>query len=176
MVTSCALSPQTSSMRMVASISTTPRTRRNTHRVVSYDGRFMPISGPSSRLDGVLSLPELDDEVFPELNRQMRSLGFTGTKGAYELRKICADHVYQKFEPKWPSRSPATTSKPSAITTPIRPSRTSAMYVFRTLSDIECVEANLACAQKCAALLRTSPVHCYAEMASAGTQKRPHSW
>lgn len=47
--------------------------------------------------DGVLSLPELDDEVFPELNRQMRSLGFTGTKGAYELRKICVDHVYQKF-------------------------------------------------------------------------------
>jgi len=27
----------------------------------------------------------------------MRGLGFTGNKGAYELRKICVDHIYQKF-------------------------------------------------------------------------------
>ena len=26
-----------------------------------------------------------------------RALGFTGHKGAYELRKICIDHVYQKY-------------------------------------------------------------------------------
>ena len=38
-----------------------------------------------------------DESVFVELNRQMRALGFTGTKGAYELRKICIDHVYQKY-------------------------------------------------------------------------------
>ena len=38
-----------------------------------------------------------DEEVFAELNRQMRALGFTGAKGAYELRKICIDHVYQRF-------------------------------------------------------------------------------
>ena len=37
------------------------------------------------------------DEVFGELNRQMRALGFAGSKGAYELRKICIDHVYQRF-------------------------------------------------------------------------------
>lgn len=42
-------------------------------------------------------LPELDDDVFDELNLKMRSIGFTGTKGAYELRKICVDHVYQRF-------------------------------------------------------------------------------
>ena len=42
-------------------------------------------------------LPELDEAVFDELNAAMRGMGFTGTKGAYELRKICVDHVYQKF-------------------------------------------------------------------------------
>ena len=42
-------------------------------------------------------LPELDEAVFDELNAKMRGMGFTGTKGAYELRKICVDHVYQKF-------------------------------------------------------------------------------
>ena len=46
---------------------------------------------------GELYLPELGEDVFDALNRQMRSLGFTGTKGAYELRKICIDHVYQRF-------------------------------------------------------------------------------
>lgn len=34
---------------------------------------------------------------FEKLNAAMRELGFTGTKGAYELRKICIDHVYQKY-------------------------------------------------------------------------------
>ena len=42
-------------------------------------------------------MPELSDEVFEALNRQMRQLGFSGTKGAYELRKICIDHVYQQY-------------------------------------------------------------------------------
>lgn len=42
-------------------------------------------------------LPTLDDGIFTRLNRKMRDLGFTGTKGAYELRKICVDHVYQRF-------------------------------------------------------------------------------
>ena len=42
-------------------------------------------------------LPELDDDIFLELNAKMRSMGFVGPKGAYELRKICVDHVYQKF-------------------------------------------------------------------------------
>jgi len=42
-------------------------------------------------------LPEIDETVFATLNDIMRGFGFTGTKGAYELRKICVDHVYQKF-------------------------------------------------------------------------------
>ena len=42
--------------------------------------------------------PTIDyDVTFGELNRRMRGFGFAGTKGAYELRKICIDHVYQRF-------------------------------------------------------------------------------
>ena len=40
---------------------------------------------------------DVDDEVFYALNQQMRGLGFCGAKGAYELRKICIDHIYQRF-------------------------------------------------------------------------------
>ena len=36
-------------------------------------------------------------ETFDDINRDLRSLGFCGCKGAYELRKICIDHIYQKF-------------------------------------------------------------------------------
>ncbi len=35
--------------------------------------------------------------VFRKLNAELRELGFKGSKGLYELRKICIDHVYQKF-------------------------------------------------------------------------------
>lgn len=40
---------------------------------------------------------DVTDETFDELNRDLRHLGFHGTKAAYELRKICIDHVYQKY-------------------------------------------------------------------------------
>lgn len=40
---------------------------------------------------------DYDENTFVELNKVMRGLGFTGNKGAYELRKICIDHIYQKF-------------------------------------------------------------------------------
>ena len=40
---------------------------------------------------------DVTDEIFNDLNRQLRAIGFRGHKGAYELRKICIDHVYQKF-------------------------------------------------------------------------------
>ena len=40
---------------------------------------------------------DYDEDTFRELNRQMRGLGFKGSKGAYELRKICVDHVYQRY-------------------------------------------------------------------------------
>ena len=38
-----------------------------------------------------------NDGHFDRINAKMRELGFRGSKGAYELRKICIDHVYQKF-------------------------------------------------------------------------------
>ena len=44
-------------------------------------------------LDGL----DVTDETFDDINRDLRSLGFRGQKGAYELRKICIDHIYQKY-------------------------------------------------------------------------------
>ena len=46
---------------------------------------------------GGLSGLDVTDETFSDINYDLRALGFRGTKGAYELRKICIDHVYQKF-------------------------------------------------------------------------------
>lgn len=40
---------------------------------------------------------DITDDVFAEMNQQLRALGLRGHKGAYELRKICIDHVYQKY-------------------------------------------------------------------------------
>lgn len=39
----------------------------------------------------------ITDEIFEDINRELRSIGFRGHKAAYELRKICIDHVYQKY-------------------------------------------------------------------------------
>ena len=37
-------------------------------------------------------------DVYASLNRELRALElFNGPKGCYELRKICIDHIYQKF-------------------------------------------------------------------------------
>lgn len=44
----------------------------------------------------VLVLPAAG-EWLRKINRELRELGFAGGKAAYELRKICIDHVYQKF-------------------------------------------------------------------------------
>ena len=46
---------------------------------------------------GGVSCFDVTDETFAELNRDLRSLGFCGSKASYELRKICIDHVYQKY-------------------------------------------------------------------------------
>ena len=38
------------------------------------------------------------NDVFARLNKDLRTRKiFTGAKGCYELRKICVDHIYQKF-------------------------------------------------------------------------------
>ena len=46
---------------------------------------------------GGLSCLDITDETFAKINRDLRSLGFRGSKASYELRKICIDHIYQKF-------------------------------------------------------------------------------
>ena len=46
---------------------------------------------------GGLTAFDVTDETFEEINSDLRSLGFRGSKAAYELRKICIDHVYQKY-------------------------------------------------------------------------------
>lgn len=46
---------------------------------------------------GGISCLDVTDETFDEINADLRRLGFHGQKAAYELRKICIDHVYQKY-------------------------------------------------------------------------------
>ena len=50
------------------------------------------------RLTMMLEFAMRNGDVFARLNADLRSQKiFTGSKGCYELRKICIDHVYQKF-------------------------------------------------------------------------------
>ena len=46
---------------------------------------------------GGIQCLDVTEETFDDINRELRMLGFRGSKGAYELRKICIDHVYQRF-------------------------------------------------------------------------------
>ena len=72
------------------------------HKTALTSGRtvFWPVHreiwARFSALGGFHGL-DLTDETFRKMNRQLRALGFKGSKAAYELRKICIDHVYQKF-------------------------------------------------------------------------------
>ena len=44
--------------------------------------------------------------MYVRLNRELRSLHiFMGSKGCYELRKICIDHIYQKYGAEMASSS-----------------------------------------------------------------------
>ena len=53
--------------------------------------------GKNEARDAQLVVPCASD-VFARLNKDLRvSKIFTGSKALYELRKICIDHVYQKF-------------------------------------------------------------------------------
>ena len=47
--------------------------------------------------DEILSCDRSDRTYEDEINADLRRLGFHGQKAAYELRKICSDHVYQKY-------------------------------------------------------------------------------
>ncbi len=46
---------------------------------------------------GGIAYLDVTDETFEAINGDLRALGFRGTKASYELRKICIDHVYQKY-------------------------------------------------------------------------------
>ena len=78
------------------------KTERSSGRMVKWPvhpalwERISKCGGRSAEC-GDWRLPDFTVDVFCELNRQMRGLGFNGTKGAYELRKICIDHVYQRY-------------------------------------------------------------------------------
>ena len=46
---------------------------------------------------GGLACLDVTAETFNEMNHDLRALGLHGHKASYELRKICIDHIYQKF-------------------------------------------------------------------------------
>jgi hypothetical protein len=40
---------------------------------------------------------DVTKETFEDINKDLRGIGFRGSKASYELRKICIDHIYQKY-------------------------------------------------------------------------------
>lgn len=68
------------------------------HKTELTSGRrvFWPIHNDIWAMIAPLDLT-FDSGVFDALNRQLRLLGFRGSKASYELRKICIDHIYQRF-------------------------------------------------------------------------------
>lgn len=72
------------------------------HKTALTSGRtvFWPIHGEIwAKIETLGGFSQIDytRETFHEMNRQLRALGFKGSKASYELRKICIDHVYQRF-------------------------------------------------------------------------------
>ena len=71
-------------------------------RLVAYHERGIPYNkrkgwSKNENRDSQLVVPCARD-VYVRLNKELRTRGiFTGSKGCYELRKICIDHIYQKF-------------------------------------------------------------------------------
>lgn len=72
------------------------------HKTELTSGRrvFWPVHEDIwSQIESLGGMAQIDAHsgIFDELNADMRRMGFTGNKGCYELRKMCIDHVYQKF-------------------------------------------------------------------------------
>ena len=71
-------------------------------RLCAYQGGGIPHNkrkgwAKNESRDSQLVVPCARD-VYARLNRELRvNKLFTGSKGCYELRKICVDHIYQKF-------------------------------------------------------------------------------
>ena len=72
------------------------------NRLCAYHGGGVPHNkrkgwARNEDRDAQLVVPCARD-VYVRLNRELRANKiFTGAKGCYELRKICVDHIYQKF-------------------------------------------------------------------------------
>lgn len=69
------------------------------HKTSLSSGRrvFWPVTEAQKEELGVPGRTGVRPEVFERLNRQLRGLGLKGSKACYELRKICIDHVYQRY-------------------------------------------------------------------------------
>lgn len=72
------------------------------HKTALSSGRrvYWPIHNTIwERFDDYGGLRGIDvtEETFQAMNRDLRSIGFVGSKASYELRKICIDHIYQRF-------------------------------------------------------------------------------
>lgn len=71
-------------------------------RLCEYHGNGIPFNrrrgwAKNEIRDAQLVVPCAKD-IYVRLNKELRALKiFNGAKGCYELRKICIDHVYQKF-------------------------------------------------------------------------------
>ena len=64
---------------------------------IDFVGRTRRRGRPPKSMNANLVVPRAC-EVFKRLNNELRALGiFHGSKALYELRKICVDHIYQRF-------------------------------------------------------------------------------
>lgn len=57
--------------------------------------KILPETGDLNQIIHYKAATYLD--IFTEVNKDMRALGFTGSKGAYELRKIATNSMYKKY-------------------------------------------------------------------------------
>lgn len=98
----CALSPMPCELPDQAAQTTRHYLHYTPHKTELTSGRWVywpihPDIWQTFEDYGGLDGLDVTDETFNQINSDLRVLGFTGHKGAYELRKICIDHVYQRF-------------------------------------------------------------------------------
>ena len=79
------------------------KTMHSSGRIVHWplqDGHwelFDKILPEDGDLDQIVNYRSSKGDIFSDVNKDMRALGFTGSKGAYELRKIATNSVYKKY-------------------------------------------------------------------------------
>ncbi|MBQ4384337.1 MAG: hypothetical protein II823_00235 [Kiritimatiellae bacterium] len=81
-------------------LSYTPhKTKLSSGRIVVWpvhDDIWKVLKAIKAKSRNELVLPRAAGQI-ARITRELRSMGFRGSKGAYELRKICIDHVYQNY-------------------------------------------------------------------------------